>query len=327
MRLPVEEVRLNLGHIELAARLFGPEDGQPVIALHGWLDNANSFARLAPRLTGLRIVALDLAGHGHSGHRPAGSSYALADYVFDVLQVAEQLGWQRFALLGHSLGAIISVLLAGSLPERVTRLALIDGLIPLTGDADSAAERMGAALQAQLRLAGKQKPVYADQERAIQARMNGVVAVSREAAELLAQRGLMPVPGGYTAQRQPPDPAIGDPSHTAAGHGFRPRHPVSDTVAGRSGRHAGKKSAGAVRAAHRDRTARRRSSSAPRRRAGRTFCCTLYQSLFRCALTCRRQLSTLDGLKQESTVMDQSAVSRDRLAGDSFYSCYCSARQ
>lgn len=72
-----------------------------------------------------------------------------------MLQVAEQLGWQRFALMGHSLGAIISVLLAGSLPERVTRLALIDGLIPLTGDPESAAERMGSALQAQLRLSGK----------------------------------------------------------------------------------------------------------------------------------------------------------------------------
>lgn len=198
MTLAVEDVRLSLGHIELAARLFGPEDGQPVIALHGWLDNANSFARLAPHLEGLRIVALDLAGHGHSDHRPVGSSYALADYVFDVLQVAEQLGWQRFALLGHSLGAIISVLLASSLPERVTRLALIDGLVPLTGDAESAAERMGAALQAQLVLSGKKKPVYQDQDRAIQARMKGVLAVSREAAELLALRGLMPVPGGYT---------------------------------------------------------------------------------------------------------------------------------
>ena len=72
----VEEIRLSLPHIELAAHLFGPEDGVPVIALHGWLDNANSFARLAPKLTGLRIVALDLAGHGHSAHRPPGASYS-----------------------------------------------------------------------------------------------------------------------------------------------------------------------------------------------------------------------------------------------------------
>lgn len=198
MSMPVEEVRLSLPHIELAAHLFGPEDGQPVIALHGWLDNANSFARLAPQLKGLRIVALDLAGHGHSDHRPVGAGYALWDYVHDVLQVAEQLGWQRFSLLGHSLGAIISVVLAGALPERVTRLALIDGVIPPTGEASTAAERLGIALHAQLNLSNKRKPVYSDLDRAVEARMKGVVAVSREAAELLAQRGLMPVPGGYT---------------------------------------------------------------------------------------------------------------------------------
>lgn len=198
MSHPVEEVRLSLPHIELAAHLFGPEDGQPVIALHGWLDNANSFARLAPQLKGMRIVALDLAGHGHSGHRPPGASYALADYVHDVLQVAEQLGWQRFSLLGHSLGAIISVFLAGALPERVARLALIDGLIPPTGEADNAPQHLGKSLQAQLRLGNKRKPVYPDQEKAIRARMQGGVAVTYEAAELLAQRGLMPAPGGYT---------------------------------------------------------------------------------------------------------------------------------
>lgn len=87
MSTRVEEVRLSLGHIELAAHLFGPADGLPVIALHGWLDNANSFARLAPRLKGLRIVALDLAGHGYSEHRPPGAGYALADYAHDVLRV------------------------------------------------------------------------------------------------------------------------------------------------------------------------------------------------------------------------------------------------
>ena len=198
MNLPFEEVRLRLPHIELAAHLYGPADGQPVIALHGWLDNAASFARLAPKLPGLRIVALDFAGHGHSDHRPAGAGYALWDYAHDVLQVAEQFGWQRFALLGHSMGAIVSVLLAGALPERVERLALIDGLIPYTGEADSAPQKLAEALKAQMALAGKRKPVYAEFARAVEARMRGVGAVSREAAELLAQRGLMPVPGGYT---------------------------------------------------------------------------------------------------------------------------------
>lgn len=198
MSCSVEEVRLSLPHIELAAHLFGPEDGLPVIALHGWLDNANSFARLAPKLSGLRIVALDLAGHGHSDHRPTGAGYGLPDYAHDVLQVAEQLGWEKFSLLGHSLGAIVSVILAGALPQRINRLALIDGLIPPLGEAQTAAERMGTALQAQLNQSAKRKPVYAEIDRAVEARMKGAVAVSREAAELLAQRGLMPVPGGYT---------------------------------------------------------------------------------------------------------------------------------
>ncbi|MFO6378552.1 alpha/beta fold hydrolase, partial [Pseudomonas aeruginosa] len=95
MSLQVEEVRISLPHIELAAHLFGPPDGKPVIALHGWLDNAMSFSRLAPKLAGLRIVALDFAGHGHSAHRAEGASYLLWDYALDVLMVAEQLGWER----------------------------------------------------------------------------------------------------------------------------------------------------------------------------------------------------------------------------------------
>ncbi|VXC83642.1 hydrolase, alpha/beta fold family [Pseudomonas sp. 9AZ] len=198
MSLHFEEVRLRLPHIELAAHLYGPEDGMPVIALHGWLDNAASFSRLAPLLPGLRIVALDFAGHGHSDHRPPGGSYAIWDYAHDVLQVAEQFGWQRFSLLGHSMGAIVSVLLAGAMPERIERLALIDGLTPYTGEPDTAPQKLGEALKAQLALAGKSKPVYAEFDRAVEARMRGVGAVSREAAELLAQRGLMPVPGGYT---------------------------------------------------------------------------------------------------------------------------------
>ncbi len=198
MSMLFEEVRLSLPHLEVAAHLYGPEDGKPVIALHGWLDNAATFSRLAPRLQGLRIVALDLPGHGHSDHRPAGAGYNIWDYAHDVLQVAEQFGWQRFSLLGHSMGAIVSVLLAGALPARIERLALIDGAIPFTGEADGAPQKLGAALEALLAVDDKRKPVYSTFDKAVQARMKGVGAVSREAAERLAQRGLMPVPGGYT---------------------------------------------------------------------------------------------------------------------------------
>ncbi|MEL7559768.1 alpha/beta fold hydrolase [Stutzerimonas chloritidismutans] len=198
MSVTFEEIRLSLPHIEVAAHLYGPEDGQPVIALHGWLDNAATFSRLAPLLKGLRIVALDLPGHGHSDHRPLGAAYNIWDYAHDVLQTAEQFGWKRFSLLGHSMGAIVSVLLAGAMPERVERLALIDGVIPFTGEAETAPQKLGESLQKLLAVDDKRKPVYATFEQAVAARMKGVGAVSHEAAERLAQRGLMPVPGGYT---------------------------------------------------------------------------------------------------------------------------------
>jgi len=198
MSIVFEEVRLKLPHIELAAHLYGPESGRPVIALHGWLDNAATFSRLAPLLEGVRIVALDLPGHGHSDHRPLGAAYHIWDYAHDVLQAAAQFGWERFSLLGHSMGAIVSVLLAGAMPARIERLALIDGVIPYTGEADTAPQKLGESLQALLNVDDKRKPVYATFEQAVAARMKGVGAVSHEAAERLAERGLMPVPGGYT---------------------------------------------------------------------------------------------------------------------------------
>ena len=198
MSASVQEIRIQLPHIDLAARVYGPEEGKPVLALHGWLDNAMTFDLLAPKLQGLRIVAIDMAGHGHSGHRAPGAGYQLWDYALDALMATQQLGWEKFSLLGHSLGGIISVLIAGAVPERIERVALIDGLVPDTGEADKAPKKLGQALLAHINLAEKKKTIYASVEQAVQVRMRGFMPVSQLASELLAQRGLSPVAGGYS---------------------------------------------------------------------------------------------------------------------------------
>ncbi|MFU8802269.1 MAG: alpha/beta fold hydrolase, partial [Bradymonadaceae bacterium] len=65
--LEPQELILDVQGLRLAARAFGPDDGQPILALHGWLDNAATFDKLIPLLgDGLRIVSLDLPGHGLS---------------------------------------------------------------------------------------------------------------------------------------------------------------------------------------------------------------------------------------------------------------------
>lgn len=194
----VEDVRLQLAHIEVAAQVYGPPDGAPVLALHGWLDNAATFSRLAPKLAGLRIVALDFPGHGLSAHRPVGAEYSIWSYTYDVLAVADALGWSRFSLMGHSMGAITAVLLAGAVPERVERLALIDGLLPYTAEAAEAPEKLGQALKARMALAAKRKPIYAERDRALAARQQAMGGISPDAAQCLAERGLMTVEDGYT---------------------------------------------------------------------------------------------------------------------------------
>lgn len=63
------------------------------------------------------IVALDLAGHGMSSHRQS-EDYGLWRYVEDADQVAEQLGWQKHALIGHSMGGAAASLYAGLFDSR-----------------------------------------------------------------------------------------------------------------------------------------------------------------------------------------------------------------
>jgi pimeloyl-ACP methyl ester carboxylesterase len=189
--------RFELPGLTLAAEIWGSPSERPIIASHGWLDNAGSFSLLAPLLPGSEIVALDLAGHGMSGPRSADSAYNLWQDVGDLLDVADAMGWQRFTLLGHSRGAGISMLFAGTFPERVDKLILLEGGLPLTAEPGEAPEGLAQALTEARSLRGKGGRVFTDRNKAIAERAGGFSKVTTAAAEILARRSLREVPGGF----------------------------------------------------------------------------------------------------------------------------------
>ncbi len=168
-----------------------------VLALHGWLDNAASFVPLAAHLPALDLVAIDLPGHGHSAHLPPGTQYNTPGAICHVLDVADALGWDRFTLLGHSMGAGIASLTAAAAPERVERLIAIEALGGLRGPEEETASRLREHVQAARRLGDKRLRVFADLAAPVRARMMAN-QLSEPCARLLVERGVMPVEGGYS---------------------------------------------------------------------------------------------------------------------------------
>lgn len=180
----------------MAARCWHDSTKPPLLALHGWLDNAATFDLLAPLLDCFHIVAVDFAGHGWSEHRAAGTRYHILDHVDDVLSIVNQLGWHQFTVMGHSMGAGVASLFASALPERVQKLVMIEGLGPYTGKPEDAAKHLRTALLEWQDFADKPR-LIATMDIAIQARMNGLLPVSENASRLLCARGVKAVDGGF----------------------------------------------------------------------------------------------------------------------------------
>ena len=96
------EMNWNVHGLELSGLAWGDPSGLPLLCLHGWLDNAASFAVLGPLLQGCHVVAPDLTGHGQSQRRSGDATYQIWDDLPEVLGIVEALGWDRFNLVGHS---------------------------------------------------------------------------------------------------------------------------------------------------------------------------------------------------------------------------------
>ncbi|MEO6988677.1 MAG: alpha/beta hydrolase [Aquihabitans sp.] len=140
----VAPLMLSVGPLNFDAWADGPLDGEPVLLLHGFPESARCWRHVQPLLAvaGYRSVAPDLRGYS-PGARPVDvAEYTMSYLVGDVLALADQLGWDRFHLVGHDWGGAVAWQVAGRHPDRIRTLTAVSTPHP---GAFTAAKKAGAS--------------------------------------------------------------------------------------------------------------------------------------------------------------------------------------
>ncbi|WP_019202748.1 alpha/beta fold hydrolase [Tsukamurella sp. 1534] len=179
----------------------GPEDGRPVLLLHGFPEAAIAWryqvAVLGER--GFRAVAPDQRGYspGVRPERPA--DYAIGDLVGDVLAIADALGWNTFDLAGHDWGGTVAWWTAVEHPERLRSLTVVATPHPAAlGEAlrtDEEQQAMSRYLTEWRQTPATENAMLKDGARALRGLYGG--AVPRDVVDEYVQR--FQEPGALTA--------------------------------------------------------------------------------------------------------------------------------
>lgn len=124
----VELRRVRTNGIELQVAVAGPEDGPPVILLHGfpelWYCWRHQIPFLAER--GYRVWAPDQRGYNRSDRPKGRRAYRMDELVADVVGLIDAGGWESARVVGHDWGGAVGWRVAQAYPERVDRLAVVN---------------------------------------------------------------------------------------------------------------------------------------------------------------------------------------------------------
>ncbi|CAL4074719.1 unnamed protein product [Meganyctiphanes norvegica] len=210
-----EEVSVALTWGTLRGKLWrvGPTTtgGLRIVAVHGWLDNANSFANIVPLLPqGTTILALDLPGHGLSDHLPKGALYDGFSHALNLRNALLELQWNSSVFLAHSMGAFVATIVTAMWPELVEGLIKLDWMLPLHAATRLTAWRYDANIHAKSEDLNTPPPVYSKDEmieRMVSSRGTGLAkddpADAEDSAKLLLERDCRPERHGYTWTHDP----------------------------------------------------------------------------------------------------------------------------
>ncbi len=193
----------------LRLRLWEHDGSGPVVLfLHGYLDTGRSFDAAVEALGGqVRALCLDWRGHGRSDAVAAGGSYHPLDHLKDLTRVLvclERAGMVPEALVAHSMGGNLALMMAGAWPRRVRRLLVLDAFGPPPQDPSEQAARLGRALQRMLKV----RPFGRfDSRQEATARLRQTnFGLSAQGAERMAKHALMEdpqAPGKWTFRYDP----------------------------------------------------------------------------------------------------------------------------
>ncbi|XP_055634262.1 probable serine hydrolase [Toxorhynchites rutilus septentrionalis] len=194
-----EEIQIPVPWGIVAGKWWGSRQKQPVLAFHGWQDNAGTFDRLCPLLPEhISILAIDLPGHGKSSHYPKGMHYYIFwDGISLIRRIVKYFGWSKITLMGHSLGGALSFMYAAAFPDQVEGFVCIDIAGPPARDHRKQAASLGDCIDKFLyyeTLPESKMPCYSydDAIDVVLAAYDG--SVDLQSVEVLMQRGMAPAP-------------------------------------------------------------------------------------------------------------------------------------
>jgi pimeloyl-ACP methyl ester carboxylesterase len=112
-------------HLSIAEAVTGQD---PLLLVHGFTGAKEDFTPWLDRLaaSGWHAVAPDLRGHGASAKPAQEIDYSFEIMADDTLGLADALGWERFVLLGHSMGGMVAQFVACKAAARLDALILMD---------------------------------------------------------------------------------------------------------------------------------------------------------------------------------------------------------